>query len=70
MSRKNRRDIRRGRLMRASDVAGGAGRRARDAGQLLPCLAIRPMGSEPVDAETLSRELVHLFAIGRRASSS
>ncbi len=39
-------------------------------GRLMPCLAVRPIGSDPVDAEALSRELVHLVAVGRRACSS
>lgn len=56
--------------MRASDVAGGGGRRSQAAGLLLPCLAMRPGGDSTIDAEKLSRELAYLAAVGRRGSSS
>jgi hypothetical protein len=68
--RRNERAIGNGAVMRASEVAGGSSRRGRDPGRLIPCLASRPAGSDPIDAEALASELVRLAEMARRAPSS
>lgn len=67
---RNRRDLERGVLMRASDVDGGSRNRRARPGQLWPCLAMRPTGSGPVDAVALAADLARLADIGRRGGCS
>jgi hypothetical protein len=69
MKRKNRRALRRGLAMRASDLAFGRSS-GQGQSQLLPSLAGRPADAGRVDPDVLRLELVHLCEVGRRAGNS